>query len=123
MISSKEIGKIGENLAVEHLKHRNYKILERNYKKRWLGEIDIIAQKSGILIFVEVKALIKSKNLPEDSINYFKKQKLIKTAKFYLMEKKILSNIKWQIDVIAIDLDEEGKLLDLRHIENAIYEY
>lgn len=123
MISSKEIGKIGENLAVEHLKHRNYKILERNYKKRWLGEIDIIAQKSGILIFVEVKALIKSKNLPEDSINYFKKQKLIKIAKFYLMEKKILSNIKWQIDVIAIDLDEEGKLLDLRHIENAIYEY
>lgn len=123
MISSKEIGKIGENLAVEHLKHRNYKILERNYKKRWLGEIDIIAQKSGILIFVEVKALIKSKNLPEDSINYFKKQKLIKTAKFYLMEKKISSNIKWQIDVIAIDLDEEGKLLDLRHIENAIYEY
>lgn len=123
MISSKEIGKIGENLAVEHLKHRNYKILERNYKKRWLGEIDIIAQKSGILIFVEVKALIKSKNLPEDSINYFKKQKLIKTAKFYLMEKKISSNIKWQIDIIAIDLDEEGKLLDLRHIENAIYEY
>lgn len=123
MFSSKEIGKYGENLAINYLKNKGYKILERNYKKRWIGEIDIIALKNKVIVFFEVKTLIKSensKNLPEDSINYFKRKKLIKTAKFYLLEKKYFSESEWQIDVVAIELDIKGNLLDLRHIEKAI---
>lgn len=125
MFSSKDIGKIGEDLAENYLKNRGYKILERNYKKHLGGEIDIIAQKNKTLIFVEVKTLLQSENakfLPEDNINYFKKKKLIKTAKLYLFQNRISPETEWQIDVIAIELDDNGKMLDLRHIEKAVFE-
>lgn len=63
------IGQIGENIAVKHLKKLGYKILDRNYRKKW-GEIDIIAEKNEskslfqrvfkakkILHFIEVKSV------------------------------------------------------------------
>lgn len=63
------IGQIGENIAVKHLKKLGYKILDRNYRKKW-GEIDIIAEKieskslfqrvfkpKKILHFIEVKSV------------------------------------------------------------------
>ena len=52
-----KIGQIGENLACQYLLDNRYKIIERNYRETW-GEIDIICKdKSGALVFVEVKAL------------------------------------------------------------------
>ena len=50
-----EFGSFAEGLAEKFLKDRGYKILGRNYRKPW-GEVDIIAEKEGIVIFVEVKA-------------------------------------------------------------------
>lgn len=55
MKTSKEIGNIGENIAEKHLKKKGYKILSRNYKARG-GEIDIIAYRFGVLVYVEVKS-------------------------------------------------------------------
>ena len=53
-LKTKEIGDIGEEYAVNYLKKHRYKILSRNYRKRF-GEIDIIAEKKGTVAFVEVK--------------------------------------------------------------------
>lgn len=50
-----KIGLVGENIAVKHLVKLHYKILERNYRKKW-GEIDIIAKKDGTIHFIEVKS-------------------------------------------------------------------
>jgi Holliday junction resolvase-like predicted endonuclease len=57
MTQKSEIGKLGEDLACEHLIKRGYKIIERNFRKPW-GELDIIVkQNNGTLVFVEVKTI------------------------------------------------------------------
>ncbi len=48
------IGRSGEASAVRYLKKNRYRILERNYRNR-LGEIDVIAEDNGVIVFVEVK--------------------------------------------------------------------
>jgi len=53
-LHKKRLGKIGETLACEYLLNHHYTIVERNFQKRY-GELDIIAVKDKILVFVEVK--------------------------------------------------------------------
>ena len=50
-----ELGFFAEHYCAEYLKSKNYKILGHNYRKPW-GEIDVIVEKEGVVIFVEVKA-------------------------------------------------------------------
>lgn len=51
------VGDIGEQIAAKHLVSRQFVIKEKNYRKKW-GELDIIAEKEGVLHFVEVKSLV-----------------------------------------------------------------
>ena len=54
-LSPKKLGVLGESLASDYLTHHGYRILERNW--RWpRGEIDLIVEKDGEIVFVEVKA-------------------------------------------------------------------
>ena len=52
----KRVGMIGEEIAAKYLSRKGFKVIGRNYRKPW-GEIDIIAEKEGIVRFVEVKAI------------------------------------------------------------------
>ena len=122
----KEIGNIGEKIAVKYLKNCGYKILEKNFRKRY-GEIDVVAlKKNGFfsknkeLIFIEVKTKTKNKGYnPEENINFRKRKNLIKTAKYYILKNKY--NINWRIDTIIIELDPITRKANLRHIKNAVY--
>ncbi|MFH1611811.1 MAG: YraN family protein [bacterium] len=121
MITEKrKIGDIGENIATNYLKNSKYKILNRNYQKKW-GEIDIIAKKNKEIIFVEVKTRKKAPLgvffPPEINVNYSKRQKIIRTAETYLLEKKYSPDIVWRIDVITIELNFKTKKADLRHLK------
>lgn len=116
------IGKYGEDKAVDYLKKKGYRILERNYRKPW-GELDVIAQYGDELVFVEVKTQNKRDKffiMPEENITHFKQKQLIKSAKAYLAFKKWL-NKNWRIDVVAVELCGDGHC-EIRHIENAICE-
>ena len=53
-MNTKILGNAGENLAAAYLENHGYRILERNYRCKQ-GEIDIIAQKCDVLVFIEVK--------------------------------------------------------------------
>jgi len=119
-------------MAENYLKEKGYQILDRNYSFRIpgnpkKGEIDIIAKKSDIISFVEVKTLSAVLKLgegspfpisPEEKVNFGKQRKLIKIAESWLMKKKIPLNSKWQIDVISVKI-EKGKA-KVNHFENAI---
>lgn len=125
MITDKRIlGDIGEKIAKEYLKKHGYIIIDQNYSKRW-GEIDIIAEsKEKELAFVEIKTRETNNSssvfLPEDSVNYFKQQKIIKTAQTFLYENKYPDDTAWRIDVIAIEIDKNSRKAKIRHLENAV---
>lgn len=123
----RKFGDFGEKIVKEYLEKQNYKIIGLNWRKRW-GEIDIIAEEnnngSKILVFIEVKTRNKGKNrnygLPEDAVNFYKQKKIIQTAKSYLFEKNYPEDANWRIDVAAVEIDEETRKANLKHIKNAV---
>ena len=124
-MNQKRLGNFGEKIAENYLRKRGYQILDRNYFFRIpgnpkSGEIDIIAQKSGIINFIEVKTLRNPAMSisPEEKVNFAKQIKLRKTAESWLMKKRIPLNTKWQIDIIAIEI--KNKKVKISHFENAI---
>lgn len=125
MLTKKRIfGDLGEKIVKKYLEKHGYKILDQNYSKRW-GEIDLIAKSpENELIFIEVKTRetnnIPSVFLPEDSVNFSKQQKIIKTAQTFLYENKYSDDIPWRIDVIAIEIDNITRKATIRHHMHAI---
>ena len=85
------------------------------------GEIDIIAKKSDIISFIEVKTLRGRVVLinSEEKVDLGKQKKLRKAAESWPMKERIPLNSKWQIDVIAIELNSNKKA-KINHFENAI---
>lgn len=118
-LSSKELGKKGEELAVELLEEKGYEIIERNYRFS-RGEIDVIAKdpKDGFLAFVEVKT---RQNLnfgpPEVAITKSKMRQLRKVAELYLYDKSI-TELDCRFDVITVLLKTKQKP-EINHYENA----
>lgn len=129
MLTHKQkIGTIGENIAVKHIVKLNFKIIERNYRKKW-GEIDIIAKKDSILHFIEVKSVSYetfSKNvsyetsLPEDNIHYWKRKRLSRVIQSYLLEKSVSYETEWQIDALAVFINLKSMKAKIRFTENII---
>ena len=119
----RKFGDVGEKVDCYFLKNKGYSILETNYQKR-TGEIDIIAKLNDILHFVEVKTRTDFSNdkfgAPQESVNYHKQKRLIKTALFYLLEKEHPDDTDWQIDIIAITIDKNKKTAKINHIKNAV---
>ncbi|KKR78712.1 MAG: hypothetical protein UU25_C0034G0006 [Microgenomates group bacterium GW2011_GWB1_40_9] len=107
-------GKKGEEIASEFLKNKGYEIVERNWRNKF-GEIDIIAKKDNVLVFVEVKTKIgELYGLPEEMVGRGKLQKVRNMATVYLKGKEI----SCRIDVIAIVLADNGSVSRINHYEN-----
>lgn len=116
--STKEIGRFGEDAAVKHLKKKGYKIAARNYSCKF-GEVDIIACQGDTLIFVEVKTRRSALyGTPAEAVTYNKRQHIVNTAKYYLMQTEYDGNVRF--DVIEVYLTATGKAENVVHIENAI---
>jgi putative endonuclease len=116
--NNQKLGSWGEDLASDYLLKNGYKILEKNYRNNY-GEIDIIAKKKRVVVFIEVKTRSgRSFGLPEEAVNKTKQVRLIKISEKYVLDNKIKGN--YQIDVIAIEKDTATEGIDLRHIENAV---
>jgi putative endonuclease len=117
MFEPKEIGKKGESIAAGYLSENGYEIIEKNYKYG-KGEIDIIAGRDDVLVFVEVKT---RQNLefgpPELAVNLQKQRQIKKIAKAYLYKNQI-SNLDCRIDLIAI-VYKDSNDYTLNHIQNA----
>ncbi|GGI86713.1 YraN family protein [Legionella impletisoli] len=112
---SQQIGFAAEEEAKEHLISQGLKLIETNYRSK-LGEIDLIMRDKDYLVFIEVRARAsKAYGGALASVNYQKQQKLIKTALFYLMQKKIHHNLPIRFDVVSL----EGKPYQINWIKNA----
>ncbi len=113
-----EVGALGESIAAAHLERLGYTIRERNFRTRE-GEIDIVAEKDGTLVFVEVKARrSRACGTPEESITPRKKERLIALADAYMEGRDDLPDA-WRIDVVALELGRDGEVQRIDVIENA----
>lgn len=116
---SKDIGRYGEQLAALYLNQNEYQVVESNFHSRF-GEIDIVARTGSLYVFVEVKTRTSDRcGAPEESIDHRKIIKIYKTAMTYLeaiSEDK--TNINWRVDLIAIKLGRNKKLVDIKHYKN-----
>lgn len=128
-----KVGKFGEDVACLFLKKHGYKIIDRNYLRKW-GELDIVAKKARKLCFVEVKTVScemsdvvthgtpadsNSGYRPEDNMHLSKIKKFTRVIQTYLQEKGI-EKVEWSAALIAIRVDVTKKVAKVRFIENLV---
>ena len=108
-----QTGNIGEDIACRFLERKGYKIVERNFRKKF-GELDIIAQNNGVLNFIEVKTLTgelgrdgevlsEHSHRPEENVHAGKLKRIGRAIKAYITSHAVVS--EWQFKVITVIYD------------------
>jgi putative endonuclease len=111
-MTKKQIGKLGEDIAVTYLEKNGFDVKDRNYLKKY-GEIDIVAERSGMLHFVEVKTVTsvekaidarKGRYRVEENISQRKLQRLGRVVHTYLENKGLLEH-EWKFLGVIVKLN------------------
>ena len=115
---TENLGQKGEELARDYLRRQGYRILAQNFRTRF-GEIDLIATKEGLIIFVEVKTRIGQENFgqAEWALSKRKIRQVQRLAEVYLTKNQ-LEYQGLRIDAITIILSPEGKIVNFQHWQN-----
>ncbi len=116
-----DVGRIGEQIARHHLQGKGYRIVDANYQCRW-GEVDLIALDGPVWVFVEVRARRSvAYGSPEESVTPAKARRLTLTAQDFLRRRVAdSSNLEWRIDLVAIRLAPNRRVLNVNHLENIV---
>lgn len=116
--TTKQKGDEWELIAIKYLQKNNYHIKDTNFKFGRFWEVDIIAFKDWITIFLEVKYRHSIKFwTPEESITKFKLFRFRKTIEYYIV-KNHLNFEKIRFDVITILKQEKSyKLTHYKNLE------
>jgi putative endonuclease len=123
----KNVGRGGEDIACQFLTRRGYKVVDRNYRRKW-GEIDIIAIKGDTVRFIEVKAVSReiskidgSREMdyrPEELVHHSKLRKIARAASLYMQEKG--DEREYQIDVVGVIMDNSTRTARCRLFEQVL---
>ena len=119
MAKHNELGKKGEQLAVDFLLKNGYAIVARNYRYQ-KAEVDIIAKKEDVVAVVEVKT--RSTNNfgnPQDFVKPKQIQRLVKAIDAYVIANDL--DVEVRFDVVAIV--KQGKDFHIEHLEGAFYHF
>jgi len=113
------LGQRGEGMAKRRLQAIGYRVLEANYRTK-AGEIDLIAEKDGALVFVEVRTRIGAAlGSPEESITPRKRSHMVGAAQEYLPAHDA-EGLEWRIDLVAVEFSPEGGPVRLDVLENSV---
>jgi putative endonuclease len=115
------LGRLGEDLALEHLERLGYRRVARNHRTRF-GELDLIVCDDATIVFVEVKArrIGASAGSAVESVPPRKQRQVRAMAAAWLVEssdRPRSSDLRF--DVVAVTVDEVGRLVRLDHLEAA----
>jgi putative endonuclease len=116
-----QLGRLGEQLAAEHLSRRGFEAVERNYRTRW-GELDIVAFDGSTLVFCEVKTrrLPHAGGMPLEAVNHRKRAQVRKMAGQWLVERTDRPYAeRIRFDAIGVTFDSVGTLVRIEHVEDA----
>jgi putative endonuclease len=118
----KNLGDFGEQAAAAHLIKRGYTLLTRKWRCPG-GEIDLLMRDGSTLVFVEVRTRRGDRlGTAEESVDRTKQAKLIALAYAYLEATSAPDDVPWRIDVVALNIDQAGRVARLRHIRDAVEE-
>jgi len=122
-VDRKTLGKFGEAQVETYYRQKQYEILYKNYTAE-TGEIDLIVKKRDRIAFVEVKTRNNFDNIqPVESIGKTKRQKIIKTARFFCYENSIkLTDFYFRFDVATVYIHSYPDNFEIDVIENAFDE-
>jgi len=114
----KKTGETGEQIAACHLFKKGFRLLEHNWRCE-VGEIDLIAEDRGTVVFVEVKTRKSlTSGAPEEAVDRDKRRRIVRAANWYLQPWN-----RWpqqiRFDVVGIELDENDGVTAIRHTANA----
>ncbi|MCD7841769.1 MAG: YraN family protein [Lachnospiraceae bacterium] len=105
-MNKRAVGTEYEALAAAFLEKRGYRIICRNYRCR-MGEIDLIARHEGYLVFIEVKYRANGRDGSAlEAVDSRKQQRIIRVARWYLMERHMPEDFPVRFDVVAFDGDQ-----------------
>lgn len=113
-----KLGQAAESLIVNILQKDKFTILEQNYKK-FFGEVDIIAQREELIIFVEVKARTTPKTSMFEIVSPAKQRKIIQVAKEYIAKNSFI-DVTYRFDVALVEYKKDKQ--NISYIPNAFYE-
>jgi putative endonuclease len=115
MATHNELGKLGEDLALDFLLKKNFQLLERNYRfKKW--EIDLIMKNKNYIVFIEVKTRQTAEiGEPYLAVTKQKQRQLIKAANQYIIEYDIHTEARFDI----VSIVHNTYRTKIEHIENA----
>ncbi len=116
----RQLGASGERVAANWLEARGYRIVARNWRCPY-GELDLIAEHEGELVFVEVKTRRGTTHgAPEEAITPTKRARLVAAAQTYLAEIAAADDRAFRIDVLAVDIAASGAFQGVRHFPRAV---
>jgi putative endonuclease len=112
---SQKFGRRGEDLAAEFLRRRGHRVLGRAVRVGRLGELDLITERGGVLVFVEVKTRTGAGfGAPEAAVTPTKLLRLSRAIAGYLRARG-LERVRHRLDVVAV---EWGNPPTIRHLED-----
>ncbi len=115
----RKIGDFGESITALFLKNNGHKIIERNWEKAKIGEIDIVSKLGNIYYFVEVKSTqnMSEKYSPLEHLDSRKMKKFQRIVNHYLIEKNLI-DAEYKISAALVYLNPETKKAKINFIED-----
>lgn len=113
-------GRFGEDYTAERLEKRGMKLLERNFRRKG-GEIDLIAEEDGALVFIEVKTR-KFGSLTEgaDALDRAKKRRIVRTALKYAEEHGFSEMpMRFDLSELTVTTEEHPRVLEWNYYPDA----
>jgi putative endonuclease len=121
MMNNRKIGDFGEDLAVDFLQNKGYKILDRNYYIKG-AELDVVALQGDEIVFVEVKTRLSNMyGYPEEGVTFFKQEKMARAIRNYMGSS--IHDKYFRIDIVAIEIDRNTRRVMIKHIKNVIVNF
>lgn len=111
-----QLGKLGEAIAANYLRVRDYKILNRNWRGKH-GEVDIVALDQDVVVLVEVKSSNGEDYSPEEAVDWHKTARYRKLCLEYLMQNESVDALR--MDVIGVTIKSPG-VARVHHIMSAV---
>ena len=115
----RELGQIAEDHAARYLASRGYRIRDRNFRLGSGPEVDIVAERKEVLVFVEVKSRSAVDEFsPRNQVTPWKQRQIIRAASMYLQVKEGRERIM-RYDIVEVYLTPEGRVRKIEVLEGA----